>query len=154
MTEEEYDSKKSVVIDLDGTLCNTQHRQHLAAIGEWDHFHSMCTEDEPFDDIEQFIFTMREHFQVILLTARPEKFRTQTEEWLRSFMIEYDVLLMKADGDYRKTSDFKLQSIEQYFGSKDQALETVAWTLEDDDKNVEAFRNYGLPCWQVRPQGY
>jgi hypothetical protein len=40
---------------------------------------------------------------------------------------------------------------EEYFGSKEAVLQNVIFVLDDRDKVVEAWRNYGLPCWQVRP---
>lgn len=152
--EEDFNRKRTIIVDLDGTLCNAQHRQHLAGAGAWDEFHAACTEDTPFPDVEQFIFATKPMFNIVLLTARPEKFRAVTEAWLRGWMVEYDGLIMKPEGDYQKTIDFKLNALEALYDSKQGVLTNVCFALEDDDRNIEAFRNYGLPTWQVRPQGY
>jgi hypothetical protein len=40
------------------------------------------------------------------------------------------------------------------FGSKENVQEKVLVVLEDRDRVVEAFREMGLPCWQVQAGGY
>jgi hypothetical protein len=90
------------------------------------------------------------------VTGRNEAFRQLTWSWLNEHKLdEYiDTLIMRPDSDWRPDHELKIALLEQAFGSKERALERVAFILEDRDKVVEAYRNYGLPCWQVRPGGY
>jgi hypothetical protein len=40
--------------------------------------------------------------------------------------------------------------LEGFFGGKQATIDNVKFVLDDRDAVVEAWRNYGLVCWQVR----
>ena len=149
-----FPERFSVVIDLDGTLCDTHFRQHLAVAKQWDEFHEKMETDTVHRDIDGFLSICYQKFNIILLTGRPEKYRQRTLLWLNQSMVPCDELIMKPDGCYDPTAGWKLKALEGLFGTKEGVLQNVLFCLEDRDKIVESFRNYGLPCWQVRSGGY
>ena len=147
----------TIVIDLDGTLNNCVHRQHHATNGEWDEFHSTLNEDAPYNDVMWFVKLMYEDgIEVIAVTGRNEAYRNQTCEWLSKHKLFgcVDTILMRPENDYTPDHHLKPILLENYIGSKGVVLAEVMVVLDDRDKVVEAWRNYGLPCWQVRPGGY
>ncbi len=146
---------KSVIIDLDGTLCDTAHRDHLAEQKRWDDFHAVLHEDTAHEDVLHLIDHLYGNFGIVLLTARPERYRQVTTNWLNLFGVKWDVLIMRKDDDFSSSDEFKIKALEHWFGGdKALVLDQVLFCLEDRTKNVQAFRNYGLPCWQVREGSY
>lgn len=142
--------KNIVIIDLDGTLCDTTHRDHLisGAGTDWDAFHSELHNDKPYEETVKFIEAMNNlGMTIIALTGRMEKFRKQTVDWLIKHEILIDDLWMRGNDDYRKAFEIKRERI---INIKDSILVV----LDDNDKVVEALRNEGLRVWQVQNGGY
>lgn len=145
-----------IVVDLDGTLCNAGHRDHHAVAGQWDEFHSRLMDDEPWPDVKAFLdlfwsaSSESENYHIIGLTGRPEQWRGKTYEWLQKHSIALDALLMRPDRDWSPDAELKPRLLESYAPSK----EDVLFILEDREKVVDAWRNLGYNCWQVRPGGY
>lgn len=142
-----------VVVDLDGTLCNSGHRDHLAQAGNWDEFHGQLIHDEPWNDVKLMVELLGslESYIVIGLTGRNERFRNATYDWLNDHDIVLDALLMRPNDDYRPDHELKPQMLAEQL---DNAQERVWFILEDREKVVEAWRNLGFACWQIRPGGY
>jgi FMN phosphatase YigB (HAD superfamily) len=139
-----------IVVDLDGTLCNSRHREHLAIAKQWDEFHSLLRYDEPWDDVKRFLSELHADIEVIGLTGRNERYRNETLDWLDTYEICLSELLMRPDDNYQPDHELKPQMLAAA-GVKPQQVWLV---LEDRDKVVEAWRNLGFSCWQVRPGGY
>ena len=146
--------KTTIIIDLDGTLCNSGHRQHYAVAKDWAQFHGCLMQDEPNADVQGLIAALPENWTRIALTARPEPYRTQTIEWLLSHGIAIDTLLMRPANDFNSDTIVKPALLNRHFGSHEVALQHVAFILDDRDAIVEAWRNLGYRCWQVQPGGY
>jgi hypothetical protein len=146
----------TIVIDLDGTLNNCVHRQHLAAEGRWDEFHGLLLDDPIYPDVVWFLSLIPKDFVVLALTGRNAAFWQDTWAWLDRHRLtsSIDHVLMRPELNYVPDHILKPQLLEEHIGSKDMVLNEVAVVLEDRDKVVEAWRNYGLPCWQVRSGGY
>ena len=74
---------KSVLVFIDGTICDTRHRHHLG-VGT----HSYYQREELLKDVpvEGSVECMRElahRYSLVYLGARPSALRLDTEEWLR-----------------------------------------------------------------------
>lgn len=145
-----------VVVDLDGTLCDTSHRQHLAQAREWDQFNSLCCHDKPVKPIADLVGALAKSYSVLLLTARDETYEKMTYDWLIKHRIfSFDALLMRRKGDYRPDFEVKIEALEAMFGQdKEAVLKSVAFCIEDRNKVVEAMRNYGLTVLQVCEGSY
>lgn len=146
-----------VVVDLDGTLCNSAHREHLARAGQWEEFHSLLGDDEPWPDVQQLInMLVNDPFagDVIGLTGRNERYRMMSVKWLAKHRIYLDDLLMRPDKSYQSDHELKPAMLNAYLEKNGKTHADVWFILEDRDKVVEAWRNLGHNCWQTRPGGY
>ncbi len=144
-----------VVVDLDGTLCNSAHREHLARAKEWDQFHSLLSDDEPWPDVQQLIKLLETTRSAIVgLTGRNERYRTTTLNWLAKYDIDLDALLMRPNDDYLSDHELKPMMLDEFLEGQNLTHDDVWFILEDRDKVVEAWRNLGHNCWQPRPGGY
>jgi FMN phosphatase YigB (HAD superfamily) len=153
---------KIIVVDLDGTLCDSAHRDHLAQAKEWDRFHEAAKDDQPREDVAFFlrmtVGRMTDEFMVIACTGRNERYRQATLRWLiDKDLAVFDAILMRPDGDWRPDVEMKPVLLHEFMSSLDVSkgvFPKVAFILEDRDKVVEAWRNLGYKCWQVQPGGY
>lgn len=158
-------AKDTIIVDLDGTLCNTEHRNIYAQNGEWEEFHSRCARDDINHAVMEVLQTFGNvidqrdsglKWRIIAMTGRNEKWRLMTNEWLKSVgMKQYvDQLYMRPDNCFVSDVELKLGWLEQEFGSHEKARERVLFALDDRDKVVQAFRDIGIDTWQVREGAY
>lgn len=142
-----------IVVDIDGTLCNSAHREHMARAGLWDEFHADLGKDEPWNDVKLMVELIGsiEEYVVVGLTGRNEAHRQATWRWLNDNEIVLDLLIMRPNNDFRSDHELKPALLAERL---DNPQERVWFILEDRDKVVEAWRKLGYNCWQVRPGGY
>lgn len=154
---------KIIVVDLDGTVCDTAHRNHLAQAKDWDAFHAAAKDDRPRADVAFFLSVLarRSVLDEILLvacTGRNERYRQTTLEWLiKHDLAVFDTILMRPDGDRRLDVEVKPAMLAEFVEGLEVPgceMPTVAFILEDRDRVVEAWRNLGYATWQVAPGGY
>lgn len=144
-----------IIVDLDGTLCNSSHRDHLAQQKLWDEFNAAAANDQPWEDVATLIAAMQpEGYKFYGLTGRSQKWHNLTVGWLLNQGIMLDALIMRPEGDFTSDHDLKPKMLEAVFGTMESALNRVLFILDDRDKVVEAWRNHGFRCWQVQPGGY
>lgn len=143
-----------IVIDLDGTLCNARHRLPYVEAGDWDAFNKSCTWDTPYPDAQHLIRELGKDFCIVLLTGRNETVRERTVAWLAQYEVDWDALLMRRENDRRSDVLSKSELLFEYLNGADKALQRVWFILEDRTKMVEAWRDMGFNCWQVRQGDY
>lgn len=97
--------RRAIIVDLDGTLCNTKHRLHHIE-GEkknFDAFNEECDKDTVTTWCRQLCWAyFGEGYQILFVTGREEKHRTKTRKWLDSqgFTGEEYMVFMRSNGDY------------------------------------------------------
>ena len=148
--------KDIIVCDLDGTLCNIDHRLHFVQVAQgerkdWDSFFNGVPNDtvnEPvLEVLERFQF---EDFKIIFSSGRPERCRLDTIEWLYKHTNLFEdtkageTLYMRQDGDFRRDDIVKQEILDKYI-DKDRVL----FVLDDRDQVVDMWRRNGLTCFQV-----
>lgn len=143
--------KNVIIVDLDGTICNADHRQELAQSGQWDDFHALCHLDAPYQDMVDLVRHLGlTGLTLIGLTGRNEKHRIITNEWLQRHGALLDEMLMRPDNDYSKDIELKTKALEERFGSKQEALARVICIFDDRDNLVAGLRDYGYTVLQPR----
>jgi hypothetical protein len=145
---------KTIVVDLDGTICDARHRQHLAQAKEWESFHCKLAEDNPWPDVPWLLKLLPMETNVVGLTGRPDNYRSLTMDWLMRHDILLDHLLMRPAGNFDPDIVIKPRMLFDFFGTEEKARREVAMILEDRDVVVDRWRELGFNCWQVRASGY
>lgn len=145
-----------IVCDLDGTLADCRHRQHLA--GQWDEFHKTMNEDKLFVHVDMVLRNLLEHehdSKLIFLTGRPEEHRQVTHDWLLEVAgyvqdDDYEELLMRPKDDYRSDVELKPQLFNQWLMSNGYNLSVGEILMFDDrDRVVTMWRDLGYTCFQT-----
>lgn len=141
----EGDKPKAVICDLDGTMCDIEHRRHWLDKNNWPMFSAGIKNDK----LNKWCRHITNHMyhagtRVVLCSGRGNESRTPTVEWLCDNKVIYDNLFMRQAGDYRKDSiikeiilDFEiLTRFEPYF------------IIDDRKQVVDMWRKRGLVCLQ------
>lgn len=151
------------IFDIDGTLCNCEHRMHHIkpefardpVTGRknqrrYDLFHQACVDDTVIEPVATIYrrFVLDPDVRVVLLTGRPMSARYHTEQWFaRHNLIGYDALYTKPAGqDMLADVDSKAQAadqIEQEFGMP------IAMVFEDRDRVVKMWKQRGTFVFDV-----
>jgi FMN phosphatase YigB (HAD superfamily) len=148
--------KLLVVFDLDGTLINVESVVHLAQAKEWDEFHEATLRCPPYQQMVDYARFIQRLTQIdwIVATAKPEKFRHRTVNWLSVHGLMPEALLMRSDHDYRPSPELKLDMVRSYVGGEENWKSSILFAVEDRDKMVDAWRGAGVPCLQCAPSLY
>lgn len=139
----------AIIIDLDGTLCNVQHRLHhiQKEPKDWPAFFDACVNDTPNPAVLMlYALACNAGIAVIYVSGRPETHRALTEIWLKRHMANgHALLLMRPAGDYRPDDTIKRELFEAHIaGAYD-----VQFTVDDRASVVAMWRSLGLTCFQV-----
>lgn len=143
-----------IVCDIDGTISDCRHRQHLAAAGDWEAFHAVLHLDPPHPVVCMTLnLLLRQRAKLIFLTGRPEEYRQETIDWLRHdadmhLGEEYLDLLMRPKGDYRRDVDVKLDLLLQCEEIQKCDKGNIL-ILDDRDAVVAMWRDNGYTCFQT-----
>jgi hypothetical protein len=140
-----------IIIDIDDTLADTSHREHLIQSQGWDAFHAAGKDDPPIKAMIRLIDVLCEAEEglvqeIVALTARPAKYRNQTMEWLIKHNIYIDDIIMRPDNDFSKSKDLKVRLAKEYFGDR---FKDIALVIDDHEEVCASFRAEGITCLQV-----
>jgi phosphoglycolate phosphatase-like HAD superfamily hydrolase len=146
--------KKYVIFDLDGTLININSITHLADAKEWEQFADESLSCPPFPEMVEYARHIQQlkNIGLIIVTAKPERLRARTFNWLSVNGIIPDALLMRPHKDFRTSVELKPALLTEHLG--DDWKQQVLFTVEDRDKVVDAWRAIGITCLQCAPSLY
>jgi beta-phosphoglucomutase-like phosphatase (HAD superfamily) len=142
---------EAVVFDVDGVLSDAVGRQHFIERGRrnWDAFFDACGEDAVIAELARVLELLDPKLQIILLTGRPMRVQPQTLAWLERYELRWDLLVMRARGDYSQVTWYKRDSVDElrHFGFD------LRLAFEDDPNNFAMFHAMGIPCVYIH-SGY
>jgi len=138
--------ERIIICDLDGTLCNCDHRLKFANKKNWDKFNERCIDDTVNSDIANILSNLRsKETHIYLVSGRDSNFKDKTIEWLRLNDIYYDKLLMRGAEDYRPDYVVKKEILDNKIDKN-----KVWFVLDDRQSVVDMWRKSGLRCLQVQ----
>lgn len=142
------DSRPSaIIVDLDGTLANCDHRLHhiRAKPKNWPLFFENLAHDELNWWCAELVVAMKARgHQILLMTGRSQQYQKLSEEWLTRHQITFDKLYMRAENDFREDLVVKRELYETQVREHYQTL----FVLEDRASVVAMWRELGLICLQ------
>lgn len=139
---------KTVLFDIDGTLADNWHRQHLVQTDspDWDTFFEKMSEDVLNKPIAELYDLIRAsgHYKIVLVSARPERYRDATESWLATKGIEFEKLYMRGDGDRRPDYKVKKDMLDKILAEGHK----IIFVIDDRTQTVKMWRENGITCLQ------
>jgi predicted kinase len=125
----------AIICDLDGTIALIGDRNPYDA--------SKCEQDLVNEPVRSILQTSGK--EIILVSAREDKYMPQTLSWLEMHGISFKHLYMRSQGDQRNDSVVKQEIYDRFILDK----YNIAFVLDDRDRVVKVWRDLGLTCLQV-----
>jgi hypothetical protein len=134
-----------VVFDLDGTIANVDHRTPLvrAKKPQWDEFYRQAINDSPNEWAIRLMQMTHAFYTTLIVSARPETYRKETEDWLAKHGARYSHMYMvRPDRNYTGDAELKRQWL-RGFGK-----EKILFVVDDRQSVVDMWRAEGVTCLQ------
>lgn len=140
MTENQ-NRRPLAVFDIDNTLADTAHRQHVLERRprDWTGFFGAAPADPPLARGIALAVESAADCEVAYLTGRPERCRADTEDWLAGNGLPEGRLWMRGNQDRRPARTTKLEVLRRISRGREVRM------LVDDDE---------LVCQAARAAGY
>ena len=139
--------KQCYVFDLDGTLADDSHRQHFLTgdVKKWQSYYEGMGKDILFRNVYKVCSRLSSH--IIILTGRPEEYRTLTERWLAHNCDNYyDMLIMRPTGNHEPSGPLKVKQLQELEASGYE----IMGIFEDRPEVADAMVEAGYTVFQVR----
>lgn len=143
---------KAIIVDLDGTLCNLDHRLKYLHDEKNNKglFFSSIAEDKLNVWCKEIIERFKHDHAIVLVTGRSSTHYFVTLDWLKSHDIKFNWLFMRSENDNRSDSVVKKQifdmHIKEYFD--------ILFVVDDRKKVVDMWRSIGLTVLQCADGDY
>jgi hypothetical protein len=136
-----------VIVDLDGTLSDCNHRLHLieGPKKNWDEFFEGCTNDPVIEPMFNLLKMFYDDYKIVVITARPERNRELTTSWLVKNEIKFDALYMRKNVDFRKSPLVKSDLVDVAISNSFNPI----YAFEDREDCCTMFRARGIFTLQV-----
>lgn len=156
-----------VICDLDGCLSDDRWRrcllpkEILTSERSYDNYHSHCARDSAVDDVLiELLHDLRgsndaesaQKHHLLIVTARPEKFRSQTELWLRETLPGINcTVLMRPNDCAMRSAPLKLFLLSQWLFTECGTVE-VGWSrvVAAYDDREDVLNAYLLPRHKLK----
>lgn len=145
--------QKAIIVDLDGTLCDVEHRVHHVQGDkkDWHQFNQLLVHDELNHWCFELIEAMRTAgYKIIFITGRGEGNRDLTEAWLKKHQVDFDLLYMRGILDQREDADVK----EDIYNENVKDKFEVLFVVDDRKSVVDRWRELNLICLQCAPGNF
>lgn len=134
-----------VIFDIDGVLSDASARQHfLEGPGRknWRGFFDAAGEDPLIEEVGRLLELLDKSLVVVLLTGRPMRIQPLTLDWLDRNELRWDLLIMRPDGDYGRSTEFKRRAVKEL---RERDFD-IRLAFEDETRNRDMFHEEGIPC--------
>jgi predicted kinase len=154
---------KAVIFDLDGTLCNIDHRLHYVkgpGKKDWKNFLSNVDKDNVNEWCRQLIKSMDAlKYKIVYCSGRGQEYKDKTTKWLGSnelyeycnevakdkngdYYLKEEHLYMRERGDHR--TDYIIKEIILDFELLTRF--EILFTVDDRKQVVDMWRRRGITC--------
>jgi uncharacterized HAD superfamily protein len=140
------DARKDVIVDIDGTLADVDHRLHYirGKRKDWKKFFAVMSEDKPVEAVIAQVQELAKDHNIYVVSGRPDDYRDVTVEWLKLHKVPYEALYMRKAGDFRPDDEVKQDILDAHF---DKA--NVALVIEDRLRVIRMWKKNGLKVQEV-----
>lgn len=140
--------KKVIVVDIDGTLTDTTHRDKYAEEKDFDTFNSLCLKDRPYLVMIDLIKKHKEEgCEIHAYSGRSSLYQEETIEYFKKLGLEFDLIKTRNEGNLIPAKNLKGSWIQKNIINEGKELVAV---YEDDDKVISALRNKGYNVIDVK----
>ncbi len=146
----DINAPKAIYSDLDGTLCDVEHRRHFVRPPEgvkknWAGFFAGIPNDPVNQPVMDILNKYKDSHQIVYCTGRGDNFKKATLDWLEANNAPSGVLYMRNRQDSRQDNVVK----EILLDFEILTRFNIFFCLDDRDQVVKMLRSRGLIVLQV-----
>lgn len=140
----------TIIVDLDGTLALIDHRVHHVRKKPKDfkRFFAEQHKDLPRMPLVEILSVLSHSFKIIIFTARPERYRSETIDWIIKHKLPVHQIRMRPEGHSGSDVEVKKEMYEEYM--KENPDTKIVCVFDDRQGVVDYWRSIGLDCYQVQ----
>jgi predicted kinase len=143
----QWPDKPIVIVDIDGTLANANHRLHYiqGAPRDWASFFREAAKDPVNEIILRWVEVLSKDHCVVIVSGRAlDQSQDLTVDWLKEKQVPYDYLFMRAGYDYREDWIVKSEILAK------MPRDRVNFSIDDRMQVVtKCWRANGVRCFPV-----
>lgn len=144
-----WSEKPIAIFDIDGTLADGSHREHLVsgkdgAKKDWKAYFDLCGRDEPIGIVVDMLHALFFTHTVVIVSGRPDTYYRQTHQWFFEHGISFDAIFMRAGSDKRPDTEVKQDILNL------MPKEQIAVVFDDRPSVVRMWRANGIRVIPVR----
>lgn len=134
------------VFDLDGTVCNVDHRKHWVATSpkNWDAWNAGISEDTPNCAVLDTLNALSKSFDIVLVSGRGSEYRQQTIDWLRKHDVKFTELFMRSANDRRADDEVKAELADEV-----EKTYRILGVFDDRQRVVKMWQSRGVFVFDV-----
>ncbi len=146
---------KILVLDLDGTIANCDHRLHYIKPQEggkkdWKKFFDRIPRDSCYPEIKKMVKDLQEdNWEIYVVTGRPERTRVDTQAWLDKNSIIVCGLFMRSNKDNRQDYITKPELVKKNVLDSLQKGDLVI-AFEDREQVAENYEKLGIRVYMAK----
>jgi phosphoglycolate phosphatase-like HAD superfamily hydrolase len=139
-------TKPYAVIDLDGVLADVTARLHHIEGNpkNWNAFFAAIPDDPPYAEGLAVANDLAEEHELVYLSGRPERTRSDTERWLRRHGAPDGRIVLRRNPDRRPARVVKIALLRRLADER-----PVAVFIDDDPAVCRAAREAGFPVFEA-----
>ena len=150
MLQSEKPYTACVILDMDGVLCENTFRREFGDDRDYDLFGRRCGGAVPNMDFICFARSLSlDNIALFILTARSEKLRAKTMEWLSKYQVPAHEVLMRPLGNRMPDHLLKqkmLSVLERKYGLTRQGGLLPLLAVDDDENVVGMYAEENIPA--------
>jgi len=134
----------AVLVDLDGTLSDPEHRRHLLLTRprDWHAFSHGAADDPPMPDAIADVNARHARMNIIISSGRPHFAMRLTVGWLSANHVEWDLMALRPEHDLVKGVQHKLRVLKAL---RDLGIEP-SLAIDDSPEMASAYLAEGVRC--------
>ena len=145
-----WDKDGYVIVDIDGTIANLEHRLHyLQEIPKnHDAFYGAVSKDAPIEQVIDLVKYLHTKHFIVLTSGRRNGTCSDTVEWLEKYKVPYDALLMRQWRDRRPDTEVKM-----YIYNSCLKGRNIIMSIDDRPSIVAMWRSLWIFTIDVNQRG-
>lgn len=141
------------IFDVDGTLVDVdpilhhilnQDRSSESFKKNFDEFHKASLLCDAHKDVVDMVWEVCNDLDIIIVTARKEKYRGLTARWLKNNDVPHDALFMRQDDDYREDYEVKKDILERI-----NVYWDIKHAVDDNPDIIRLWEENGIPTTKI-----
>ena len=146
---EKNQDSKAIICDLDGTLCNVDHRLQYVKVDkplrpQWGKFFAEMKNDTLNEWCKEITDIMAYKHPIVFATGRPEDYMEMTKGWLSKYDVTYNYLFSRLQNDHRKDDIVKEIILEFEIKTRFD----IHFIIDDRQQVVNMWRKHGYTVLQ------